>query len=171
MSRNLKFEWKMQWVKKMSNLLAIQIHAKVPFIQLFIVLYILIGNFFKLVYRISFRYCSENCRRVSASARNAKKKETANALPNGPSLSTKVWYSFLFSGCLFFWKDKKQELVINFDLDRIFAWNFQEFMWKYTIFQIFISFPCESCSTKKLRRASHHRKLHFFMEQSRKTAK
>ena len=27
-----------------------------------------------LVYRISFRYCSENCRRVSASARNAKKR-------------------------------------------------------------------------------------------------
>ena len=38
------------------------------------------------------------CARERNRARRLK-KETANALPNGRSLSTKVWYFFLFSGC------------------------------------------------------------------------
>ena len=34
----------------------------------------------------------------------------------------------------FFRKDKKQEMFISYDLDRIFPWNFQKWMEKYTIY-------------------------------------
>ena len=38
-------------------------------------------------------------------------KETANALPNGRSLNTKVWYSLLFSGCLLPQTIRKSKLI------------------------------------------------------------
>ena len=57
----------------------------------------------------------------------------------------KIFTIFLWQSCQsaraaigdFFWKDKKQELSITFDLERIFTWNFQECMWKYTIYNIY----------------------------------
>ena len=47
----------------------------------------------------------------------------------------------------FFRKDKKQELSITFDLDRIFGWNFQNCMRKYTIYQILVEFAVRKLFT------------------------
>ena len=50
----------------------------------------------------------------------------------------------------FFWKDKKQDLLITFDINHIFAWNFQD-LWGSTLSTIFHwSFWWGSCLIKKV---------------------